>query len=277
MTEDKRKYTFLVIPQNSSKTYSFRLKSSLIFILLAVAMSFLMFFIYAAVVHQSLLTKARRAERLALENDILRAQAHKISELEGELDRLRNIRRHIYEMAGLSAGSLSEAGVATAKGSLVLSAEDQLPSSSEVSSVGLAEPSRKDSVEEGASYIPSLWPVRGWVTAEFNENMPGREKRHQGVDIAASHGTPILAAAAGAVAFSGWDKNLGLVIIIDHQNRLSTLYGHCSKVLMNVGEEVIQGQVVAHLGNTGLSSAPHLHFEIREDGIPVDPRSYLGP
>ena len=134
-----------------------------------------------------------------------------------------------------------------------------------------------DTVATGAANVPSLWPVRGWVTAEFNESMPGREKRHQGVDIAASHGAPILAAASGVVAFSGWDKNLGLVVILDHQNSMSTLYGHCSKVLIGVGEPARQGQVIAHLGNTGMSSAPHLHFEIRENGFPLDPRSYLGP
>jgi murein DD-endopeptidase MepM/ murein hydrolase activator NlpD len=127
------------------------------------------------------------------------------------------------------------------------------------------------------SAIPSLWPVRGWVTAEFGENMPGREQHHKGLDIAAPQGSPILSAASGQVTFSDWDTDLGKVVIVDHENGLRTLYGHCEQVVVQVGDRVSQGQVIAHLGNTGRSSAPHLHFEIRKDGIPIDPRGYLGP
>jgi septal ring factor EnvC (AmiA/AmiB activator) len=277
MAEDKKGFTFIIIPQNSTKTYTFRLARGLLYFLAASCLVLVLVFAYMLVEHKDLLISASRAERLEAENRILRDQTYKVMELEGELARLQGIRQHLFEMAGLSGGPVEGMEKGSPARSAVILSEEGLPGTAEVSTSGLAEIQQHDTAATGAAHVPSLWPVRGWVTAEFNESMPGREKGHQGVDIAASHGSPILSAASGMVAFSGWDKNLGLVVIVDHQNSLSTLYGHCSKVLVGVGEAVRQGQVIAHLGNTGLSSAPHLHFEIRENGFPLDPRSYLGP
>jgi len=277
MAEDKKGFTFIILPQNATKTYTFRLARGLLYSLLAASLILVLCFAYMLVVHKDLMISASRAERLEVENRILREQTFKVAELEGELARLQGVRQHLFELAGLSVRPAESPQKQSPTGSAIILSEEEFPTTAEVSTSGLAEIQQPDTVATDAASVPSMWPVRGWVTAEFNESMPGREKRHQGVDIAASHGAPILAAASGMVAFSGWDKNLGLVVILDHQNSMSTLYGHCSKVLIGVGESASQGQVIAHLGNTGLSSAPHLHFEIRENGFSIDPRSYLGP
>jgi murein DD-endopeptidase MepM/ murein hydrolase activator NlpD len=267
----------IVIPENGARTYTFRVRRSIIYMIVTALVLLAVLFGYMVVFHQALLSKAIRAGRLERENDILRNQAMKIAELEEELVRLSAARQHLYEIAGLTMEPPGGDGVSPASESILLpletAAQVSLTSAEDPFSISAA----LDTAGAERSSIPTLWPVRGWITAEFNKGRPGGEGRHLGMDIAASQGTAILAAAKGRVSLSGWDQNLGLVVVVDHMNGLNTLYGHCLKVLVQVGDEVSQGQAIAHLGNTGRSSAPHLHFEIRESGTPVDPRGYLGP
>lgn len=117
-----------------------------------------------------------------------------------------------------------------------------------------------------------IWPVNGVVVSGFGMRW-GR--MHEGIDIAASTGTPIRAAASGAVIWSGWRGGYGNCVVIDHGNGLATLYAHASALLVGVGQQVSQGQTVALVGSTGNSSGPHLHFEVRVNGVAVDPLLYL--
>lgn len=278
MTEEKKAFTVIIVPEDISKTYTFRVRRGLLFVLAAICLLFLGSYAYMASVHQRTFSKARRVEGLEAENAILRAQTKKVAELESELTGLQKVRQRLYALAGLAGDvNLNEGSTSLSNQSILLTDEEMNQPVSEVSQAGFIEPMFEDTAHVGASSIPSFWPVRGWVTAEFNEILPGREKKHTGIDIAGPQGTPILSAASGEVTFAEWDKDLGLVIIIDHQNGLSTLYGHCSEILVEVGDLVAQGQIIAHLGNTGQSSAPHLHFEIRKDDLSLNPRTYLGP
>lgn len=116
-----------------------------------------------------------------------------------------------------------------------------------------------------------IWPMRGGaVTSRFGMRW-GR--MHQGTDIAAPHGTPILAAADGKVSFSGWSGGYGELIILDHGNGTKTKYGHCSKRLVSVGDIVRQGDVIGKVGNTGNSTGPHLHYEVIREGQAKNPES----
>jgi len=274
----KRAIQIIIIPDNGERTYHLRVQRGLIIaagVLLAVMV---VLFLYMAVIHKSLLSRAMKADRLNRENAVLRTQALKIAELEGELAQLGASRQYLCELAGLSVEERrrnEDQGGEQALPSLL----PELPMMQAGFTVGDVLPATAafDTVGVQTSSVPTVWPVRGWITAEFDEELPGRERPHRGLDIAASQGTPILAAAEGLVTLSGWDPNLGLVVVVDHQNGLSTLYGHCSQILAQVGDSVEQGQAIAHLGNTGRSSAPHLHFEVRESGVAVDPRVYLGP
>ncbi|MBE6041690.1 MAG: M23 family metallopeptidase [Clostridiales bacterium] len=99
---------------------------------------------------------------------------------------------------------------------------------------------------------------------------------HSGIDMGASHGTPIYATDGGTIQRAGWYYGYGLCVEIDHGNGRMTRYGHCSALLVNVGDKVYQGQNIALVGNTGHSFGNHLHFEINFNGSPVDPRPYLG-
>ncbi|MEG0924446.1 MAG: peptidoglycan DD-metalloendopeptidase family protein [Anaerovoracaceae bacterium] len=133
-----------------------------------------------------------------------------------------------------------------------------------------------DSVYEGGQF---KWPTTStYITSEFGFRLHpilGVWKGHTGIDIGVSSGSPVYAAAAGKVIVSGWYGGYGNAVIIDHGSGLSTLYGHNSSLKVSVGETVSKGEVVARSGSTGMSTGPHLHFEVREKGEYVNPMSYF--
>jgi murein DD-endopeptidase MepM/ murein hydrolase activator NlpD len=117
-----------------------------------------------------------------------------------------------------------------------------------------------------------IWPVSGPVTSGFGMRW-GR--MHEGIDIAAGVGTPIHAAASGRIIYAGWMGGYGNFVIIDHGGSLATAYGHQSRIGVGTGQAVTQGQVIGYVGCTGHCFGPHLHFEVRVNGQPVNPLSYL--
>lgn len=123
-----------------------------------------------------------------------------------------------------------------------------------------------------------IWPVRGRLTSGFGMRqhpMGGGWKMHNGVDIAAPSGRLIRAAQGGKVSFAGSRGQMGRCVILQHDDRYQTIYGHCSEVLVKSGQSVQQGQAIARVGSTGLSSGPHVHFEVRKAGRAVDPLPFL--
>lgn len=117
-----------------------------------------------------------------------------------------------------------------------------------------------------------IWPVNGAVVSGYGLRW-GR--LHEGIDIAASTGTSIWAAAAGTVIYAGWLGGYGNLVVVDHGNGLSTAYAHASAIVVTVGQTVSQGETLSLVGSTGNSSGPHLHFEVRVNGVAVDPLLYL--
>jgi len=122
-------------------------------------------------------------------------------------------------------------------------------------------------------------PVQGVVSSLFGSRadpLSGKEKFHEGVDIAAPSGTPIKAAAGGKVIFSGQRAGYGNVVELDHGGGVITRYGHNAANLVSAGDEVAAGQAIALVGNTGRSTGAHLHFEVRKAGKPINPETLLG-
>ncbi len=111
----------------------------------------------------------------------------------------------------------------------------------------------------------------GWRRDPFTK----RRAFHSGLDFTASSGTPIYAAGDGVVTFSKWTRGYGRLVKVDHGSGLETRYAHASKLLVKSGERVTKGQVIAKVGSTGRSTGPHLHYEIRLNGVALDPRKYL--
>lgn len=128
---------------------------------------------------------------------------------------------------------------------------------------------------------PSILPTKGWLSSRFSQSrlhpVHNRPLPHEGVDISAPTGTPILAAAKGRVVRSGWVVGYGLTVEIDHGFGYRTLYGHASKVIAQVGDEVIRGDVIAQVGSTGITTAPNLHYEVKVNGRPQDPSQFILP
>lgn len=125
---------------------------------------------------------------------------------------------------------------------------------------------------------PSLWPARGWVTSDFGSRLdPYTADRvmHQGLDIAAPHGKEVFSPSDGTVVFAGLEGGYGNVIVIDHGYGIKTRYGHLAKILVKSGAKVKRGEKIAAVGNTGRSTGPHLHYEVRVNGIPQNPRKFI--
>jgi murein DD-endopeptidase MepM/ murein hydrolase activator NlpD len=125
--------------------------------------------------------------------------------------------------------------------------------------------------------LPSIWPTRGWITSGYGavRSWGGRRRRHEGIDIAGPRGTPIIAPGDGVITFKGYKGGYGRTLIIDHGYGISTLYGHCSKLYVGEGQRVKRGMIIATVGNTGRSTGPHLHYEVRIDGVAADPMPYI--
>lgn len=118
-------------------------------------------------------------------------------------------------------------------------------------------------------------PISGIITSRFGAKSSIRVSNHTGLDIGASIGTPIKAAASGTVTFAGYKGAYGYMVVISHSDEVETYYGHCSKLYVSAGQKVNQGDVIAAVGNTGNSTGPHLHLEIRVNGVAYNPQNYL--
>jgi murein DD-endopeptidase MepM/ murein hydrolase activator NlpD len=125
---------------------------------------------------------------------------------------------------------------------------------------------------------PSIWPVRGWVTSRFGTRLSpfsGILKAHEGMDIAAQTGTPVVASADGVVVKAGFGTGYGNMVEISHGYGIKTLYAHNSRLNVKAGQRVKRGEVIAYAGDSGSSTGPHLHYEVRLNGLPVNPAKYL--
>ncbi len=128
------------------------------------------------------------------------------------------------------------------------------------------------------SATPSLMPTRGWQTSEFGfrtDPYTGLRQMHSGLDIAAAHGKEVIAPGDGVVTHAGPQGAYGNVVIVEHGHGLSTLYAHLSEILVKVGDEPKRGATLGRVGNTGRSTGPHLHYEVRLNGVPQNPERFI--
>ena len=125
---------------------------------------------------------------------------------------------------------------------------------------------------------PSIWPIEGRVTSSFGERedpFNGEGAFHSGVDIGASYGAPVRATADGEVSAASMGAGYGREVVLDHGHDVMTVYGHLSAVAVLPGQHVIRGQVIGYVGQSGRSTGPHLHYEVRVHSVPVNPHKYL--
>lgn len=126
--------------------------------------------------------------------------------------------------------------------------------------------------------IPSIKPALGWISSRFGHRVDpilGKMSMHSGIDFVAAEGAPIYSPGDGVVSYVGYDVGYGKVLVIDHGYGVKTRYAHNQEILVKIGEPVKKWQRVASIGSTGRSTGPHLHYEVRVHGVPVDPLAYI--
>ncbi|MDR0239329.1 MAG: M23 family metallopeptidase [Deltaproteobacteria bacterium] len=126
--------------------------------------------------------------------------------------------------------------------------------------------------------MPTVWPVEGFISSPFgvrSSNYSGRGEFHKGIDVRARPGTPIIAPAKGTVTFSGGDGAYGLSVELQHTRTITTKYGHMQRIIVREGQQVKRGEIVGFVGSTGRSTGPHLHYEVKLNGIHVNPLRYI--
>ncbi len=125
---------------------------------------------------------------------------------------------------------------------------------------------------------PSIWPAQGWVSSDFGYRaspFTGQREFHKGIDISAPEGTPIYAPADGEIISTRDNSTYGLTMVLDHGRGFSTKYAHMKRFVVDENEEVSRGQLIGYVGNTGRSTGPHLHYEVRINNVPVNPKKYI--
>jgi len=148
--------------------------------------------------------------------------------------------------------------------------------SNEITQNAVTEKIELGTYEPGTPTGSFIWPTQGVLTSHFGyRSVAVGSSFHKGIDIGTSTGTPIIAADGGTVVYADWLSGYGKLVEIAHDNGFTTRYAHCSALAVSVGEKVDQGELIAYVGNTGVSSGSHLHFEVRINGEPYNPLNYL--
>jgi murein DD-endopeptidase MepM/ murein hydrolase activator NlpD len=266
---DPRRYvSFLVIPHHGGKEWGFKVSYRVLRLVAAGVLALLVVGFVLNVTSGFIYIKALRTPYLMQRLARLEEEQKKVKKLEAELAQIRETDAKIRQMMGMD------------KAPAWISAESLKPrtgtfaTGSSMESLGISSPDIKRLLAQEQAQAqdrPTLWPARGYVSQEFDGHA------HLGIDISGRIGDPVIAVANGTVSFAGWDTLYGNLLKIDHASGLSTLYGHNDRILVKAGDRVKQGKLVAYLGTTGKSTAPHLHYEIHEGAKPVDPRQYVQP
>lgn len=249
--------TIMLIPEGTESRRGFRMRRWLFQFLLGAVVVILVGIVLFFIFYGKVLTRAAMADKLAKDNERLLRYQYKVQLLEGNLNQAREIVTRLTEMAGIDIEFPELPDDSTLFASL-----DQR---------GMAVVSRSAGIDVT---LPAGLPIQGFISQDFE--VEDDAHYHPGVDIACAEGTPVLATASGEVIFADFDSTVyGYMVVLRHNDSITTLYGHNSELLVEAGQVVPAGGRVAMSGNTGKSTAPHLHYEIRINDEPIDPLDNL--
>lgn len=289
MTRDDRLYAFIVARTSRSRSKIRRisihkgwLKAASAFLCLVMcAALYGLYGMFRAAQHLKI---EQENSRLRVENEKQRQQLEK---LENRVDAIEDTSRRIAEISGSTTPAQNETETKP-QGTSERGAGGPLE---EMDAAAIAKVETRaaqleqelraaESALRERARIPSLWPVAGGETTDSfggrrNPFGGGSSEFHSGQDISAERGTPVYAAGIATVKFAGTQSGYGQVIILDHGDGLTTRYGHLSKIEVEEGQELARGAQIGRVGSTGRSTGPHLHYEVRINEEPVNPRAYL--
>jgi murein DD-endopeptidase MepM/ murein hydrolase activator NlpD len=290
-------YTFIVIPHASSRLHKVKLPVRMLYVLAAIGS--LLFFVAVGLgfSYAKMAFKAADYDKLQTENIDLKVQkknlevatrklGEKISNLESTSQKIQTL---IENDNQTKTGKLNTPAVGGSREdypTLELLRSANLQESVDLLKDRTADMESHLSLLEQVAqqrvsrllHTPNIWPIRGAITSHYgsrSDPFNGEAEMHLGIDISALYNAQIHAPADGVVLYSERKAAYGNLLIIDHGNGLTTRYGHLSRSLVKVGQRVKRGDVVALVGTTGRSTAPHLHYEVRRNDRPVNPRTFL--
>jgi murein DD-endopeptidase MepM/ murein hydrolase activator NlpD len=258
----KIQYINFLISPDQGKGLNFRISFSLAVFIIGIFFLLLAFFVFLIFSYGKLNSQIVLNQALSKENKGLKEYNSKVKELEQELKEYRLFAYQVAKIAGIKfpAGEDMSQGYKKEKTS--------------PSNIGVKGSDLKTQKIPILSTIPTGLPLEGKIIKSFVTGSESQKKEHSGVDISARIGTEIRATADGVIDSVGKDKKYGNLVIINHENGYKTYYSSCSEIFVKEGERIKRGDVIALSGRTGRPT-PHLHYEIRNDGIPVDPGEYI--
>lgn len=295
-----RKYTLMIIPHSEKEPIVVRIPFFIIQSLFILLLFAVIFFIIGIFQYASLKEQVQELQQYEWEAKTLKSEfgqlSHQLVHVQSTIDEIRNIETKLRaetsllsEPKGASPADQQRQGTNTSdsnKGAVMtLSIEETKSQLEELAVIG---PSHLEGMKEilqeveenneKLAAIPSIYPSIGRVTSTFGirrDPFTRRSTFHNGLDIANRIGTPVYATATGYVVQSRRNGGHGKQIIINHRNGIKTSYSHLSELLIEEGDKVEKGQLIAYMGNTGRSTGPHLHYEVWLRGKPVNPSEYL--
>ena len=290
----------ILISTKDNKLINFHVKSFFLFIVGIISLAILVLFVYNITIFTSHRVDKRRLERLNEENAIVREEIDKIEQEIADLavliDSLEEYDKKLRTYASLNPinDDLRAMGVGGKiefqnAGGLSTDVRENLENlSNQLDNLLARSRLQQESFNNIVAFLdekkylrehtPSIIPVQGWFMSGFGyriDPFTGQVKMHEGLDIAAPPGTPIIAPADGTVKFAGERRGFGLTLELNHGYGYITLYGHCQRLNVDEGDKVERGDVIAYVGSTGRSTGPHLHYEVRISQEPVNPVHYI--
>jgi murein DD-endopeptidase MepM/ murein hydrolase activator NlpD len=299
MTMAKRFYTILILPDATRPPLKFHIsRFTLIGITVGLSSLFLCVFVF---ILQYINMNANMLELKRLRKEVAHFSSlgEKMQEMQREMTRLQEFDKKIRTLAQLQPSGLEEPVIGEGGGeglekrnlaeSMRLEKEQLMARmEQEITALEGAAKHQESSFSELKHFLenkrtllsctPAIWPVRGWLTGTFGYRrspFTGQKQLHEGLDIAASPMTSIIAPADGTAIYSGFMPGWGNVLILNHGYGCRTFFAHSARNLVSPGKNVKRGQVIAYVGNTGQSTGPHLHYEVHINGVPRDPLKYI--
>jgi len=295
-------FTLMLIPHSETKVRRFNISKFAFFtiiIIIGIGFAALSFFVNDYLQLRNEVKRIGELEKInQFQKEKIFSLAEKVKDFNQTIEKLKELESKIKSLAGVGGGELNinKGGLGKGGPESYIRLDEETDIFNFVENVeknvifikNEAE-KRKEGLEETKEIIqekrdlfastPNIFPLQGWISSGFGwRNDPFNKKKrefHQGIDIAAPWGTEVRAAAQGKVIFTGWNNGYGLMVRIKSGYGYETMYGHFSRILVKKGLKVKKGQVIGRVGSTGRSTAPHLHFEVRHNGKPLNPLNLM--
>ena len=257
----KEGYTVIIVSKKGGR-FQFFIRKRLFYLVASLFLALVLLVLITTVFYSSLYKEVLRARFLKMENARLRKENAKVVELARRLEELEKFRKRVSEMLGLQySPPPPDIGFA-------LKNEGERESRPPSSASFEAKEKAAEELPPSDEYVPSGMPVKGVISRTFS-------REHPGIDIVAPLGSPVIATASGIVLRAFYSERLGNQVLIDHNGQYRTLYGHLDRIFVKPGDKVKRGEIIGSVGTSGLSTGPHLHYEVLQKNARIDPLLFV--